>query len=319
MKNRLLTIVIPTYNRASLLDITLKNLINTVRYLKLEIIVSDNASPDNTESVVTAHMKDYSELKYNRQPINVGYDRNVITCYQHATSNYIWILGDSYSIIKEQVENVILRLEEGIYHGIVMNSFDRIKNIPSKVYNDPSKLLSDLGWHMTFLNSFIISREFIKNEFMERYCNTYYLHLGLFFENVVLYKSLQIYWISDNVISATVFDERMGNLRKGGWQDILFEVFGTHWFALIMSLPNQINIDSKLKCIKDHDENTHIFAIRRLLRFRTHDAIKREDFEKNKIFISFYTNVPIWKLKLLFYIPIPVLKFSKSIYFKIRK
>lgn len=319
MKKNLLSIVIPTYNRAALLDITLGNLIKTVRNLNLEIIVSDNASPDHTESVVRSHIKEYSELKYFRQPTNIGYDRNVMNCYKYATADYIWILGDSYKIVTEQLENIICKLDEGIYQGIVMNSFGRIKNIPSKIYDDPSDILSDLGWHMTYLNSTIISREFVKNVSLERYYNTYFFPLGVFFENIILYDNLQICWIEDNLILGTNFDKNLGDLRKGGWFDKIFEIFGTHWFCLIMSLPNQIRIEAKLKCIKDHDENTHIFALQKLIRLRANDIIYKDDFEKNKMFIPFFTNVSIWKIKLVFYIPISILKFLKFLFPKTDK
>ena len=313
MKKNILSIVIPTYNRSELLDISLCNLISTVRKFNIEIIVSDNASTDNTESVVRSRINDYSELKYFRQPTNVGYDRNVMNCYNYASTDYIWILGDAYQIVKEQLENVICKLDEGVYQGIVMNALNRIQNIPSKIYNDPSNLLSDLGWHMTLLNSFVISKEFTKNIACERYYNTYFFHLGVFFENIVLYDNLQICWIEENLILHTKFDENLGDLRKGGWFDKIFEVFGTHWFCLIMSLPNQISIDAKLKCIKDHDENTHIFAFKKLIRLRANDVIYRKDFDDNKVFVPFFTDVSMKKLEMVFYIPVFILKLMKLV------
>ena len=72
--NTLVTIAIPTYNRA---DNYLKQALSSAlvqTYRNIEIIVSDNCSTDNTESVVK-NFKD-SRIRYFKQKKNIGPYKN---------------------------------------------------------------------------------------------------------------------------------------------------------------------------------------------------------------------------------------------------
>jgi glycosyltransferase involved in cell wall biosynthesis len=313
MNNGILTICIPTYNRADLLNITLSKLIDVVKEYQCEIIVSDNASIDNTKKIVETHKKYYPNLKYFRQSKNVGYDRNVATCYENATSNYIWIFGDSKEITKENFGKILEIINQRIYQGIVVNSENRIKNTPSKVFNDASTLLSEIGWHMTLLCSSIISKEFITQQILERYFNTNFIHFGVFFENIVKYENLKILWIADNIVSGTEY----GEARTSNWN--LFDVFAIQWFSIVMSLPNQISLNSKLKCIKDHDRYTYIFSPKRLIRLRTRNEVCKSDLNKNQKILPYVLNSPLYKIKFIFIIPNSFLKIILKIYDGITK
>lgn len=74
-KNYLISVIIPTYNRAELLE---KALLSVVRqsYQNLEVIVIDDASSDETLSVVNKFGS--GKIIYHRNPVNKGvaYSRN---------------------------------------------------------------------------------------------------------------------------------------------------------------------------------------------------------------------------------------------------
>jgi glycosyltransferase involved in cell wall biosynthesis len=63
----ILTICIPTYNRASLIDEALNHLIPIISDLKIEICISDNASPDNTQAIIKKHQLKYPYINSYRQ------------------------------------------------------------------------------------------------------------------------------------------------------------------------------------------------------------------------------------------------------------
>lgn len=66
MKNKqpLLSICIPTYNRSTYLEEALCNIINDTSFSDdIEIIISDNASTDNTQEIVSKYIKHYSNIK----------------------------------------------------------------------------------------------------------------------------------------------------------------------------------------------------------------------------------------------------------------
>jgi len=88
----LVSIGIPTYNRAnSYLRYALRSAVNQ-SYKNIEIIVSDNCSPDNTESVV----KDFndSRIRYYRQRENIGPLNNRNFCLEQARGEYFVMLLD---------------------------------------------------------------------------------------------------------------------------------------------------------------------------------------------------------------------------------
>ncbi len=90
--NTLVTIAIPTYNRA---DNYLKQALSSAvgqTYRNIEIIVSDNCSTDNTESVAK-NFKD-SRIRYFRQKENIGSNNNCNFCLEHANGIYFLLFFD---------------------------------------------------------------------------------------------------------------------------------------------------------------------------------------------------------------------------------
>lgn len=98
----LVTIAIPTYNRA---DGYLKNAIQCAleqTYQNIEIIISDNCSPDNTEEVVKGFND--KRLRYFRQQANIGANNNFNFCLQQAHSSYFLLLHDDDTIDSDFIE-----------------------------------------------------------------------------------------------------------------------------------------------------------------------------------------------------------------------
>jgi glycosyltransferase involved in cell wall biosynthesis len=98
----LVTIAIPTYNRAnSFLKASLNSAINQT-YQNIEIIVSDNCSTDNTESVV----KSFNDrrIRYFRQKENIGAIPNTNYCLHQAKGVYFTQLHDDNLIDNDFIE-----------------------------------------------------------------------------------------------------------------------------------------------------------------------------------------------------------------------
>ena len=88
----LVTIAVPTYNRA---DRYLRQAVESAldqTYSNVEVIVSDNCSADNTEALI----KGYSapRLRYFRQVKNIGANNNFNFCVEQARGDYFLLLQD---------------------------------------------------------------------------------------------------------------------------------------------------------------------------------------------------------------------------------
>ena len=106
----LLSICIPTYNREAYLVDTIMSIVNQ-QETDIEIIISDNASTDNTHEKILQLQKKIPFLHYYRNKENLGADINFLNAVDKANGKYCWILGsddhinvDSISLLRSQIE-----------------------------------------------------------------------------------------------------------------------------------------------------------------------------------------------------------------------
>jgi len=100
----LLSICIPTYNRAEILRLTLNNLITNPDYDSdlVEIVVSDNFSSDDTQKVV----QQFSEVKYFKQETNIG-DENFYKALSYGNGLYLKLSNDTVFFKEGQLAKII--------------------------------------------------------------------------------------------------------------------------------------------------------------------------------------------------------------------
>lgn len=105
----LLSICIPTFNRAYYLDKCLNILLPQITQFgsQIEVIVIDNASVDDTMNVVKKYLSDYSFLTYHRNDSNIGYTGNQFKCYELSNGYYTAFLSDD----DLYTENLINKLQ----------------------------------------------------------------------------------------------------------------------------------------------------------------------------------------------------------------
>ncbi len=114
----LVTIGIPTYNRASgYLKQALKSAISQT-YSNIEIIVSDNCSSDHTEKVVR-NFND-KRIRYFRQSVNIGSNKNGNFCLDQANGLYFLLLFDDDMIDSDFVEVCMNALNGNHRIGLVL-------------------------------------------------------------------------------------------------------------------------------------------------------------------------------------------------------
>lgn len=100
--SKLITIGIPTYNRADgYLRQALESAIGQT-YPNIEIIVSDNCSSDYTEAVVRSY--DDPRILYVKHPQNIGAIRNYNYCLEQAKGEYFLLLHDDDLIDEDFIE-----------------------------------------------------------------------------------------------------------------------------------------------------------------------------------------------------------------------
>jgi abequosyltransferase len=166
----LLTIAVPTYNRAALLDQCLSSISDQWSACgeAVEIIVSDNASPDRTRDVVDAHITNGMKIQYILNETNIGASRNVVQCYQRASGNYVWIIGDDDVLLGGALEQILPLLKTGECGVINLNMYGFKENHPGALparmkphvvaYGSPAGFFARANFWVTLLSANIVRK-----------------------------------------------------------------------------------------------------------------------------------------------------------------
>jgi glycosyltransferase involved in cell wall biosynthesis len=113
---KLLTIAIPTYNRAKLLDAQLTWLAQAVKGFEdeVEIFISDNCSTDNTQDIIKKWKHNLSNFTFHscKNAENVGLNGNIINCLTSANTKYAWAIGDDDPIQDRAISYTIEKLRQ---------------------------------------------------------------------------------------------------------------------------------------------------------------------------------------------------------------
>lgn len=103
-----LSICIPTYNREKFISDTIQSIIkNNCELEDIEIVVSDNASTDNTKKLIESFRDIFPNITYFCWDKNMGADKNYLKTIEIASGEYCWFMG-SDDTIKENSLEVIL-------------------------------------------------------------------------------------------------------------------------------------------------------------------------------------------------------------------
>lgn len=105
----LLTIGIPTWNRAKELEMCIELLGRQIATIEdsIEIFVSDNASEDETEATVQKLQMRFGFVKYSRNEKNLGPDRNFLEVFKKSSGKYIWLFSDDDFMADSAIEKII--------------------------------------------------------------------------------------------------------------------------------------------------------------------------------------------------------------------
>ena len=124
----LLSICIPTFNRAHTLRTLLMRLKNEIFECGcnnlIEIIVCDNCSEDDTEVIVREFQSNEFIIKYYKQSSNVGFGANLTKAFSIADGEYCWMMGSDDIPAKGALNRILMstRLDCDVLMGAVLTN-----------------------------------------------------------------------------------------------------------------------------------------------------------------------------------------------------
>lgn len=224
----LLTIAIPTYNRSRYLERLLETLADQISPDSLvELIVSDNASSDDTHEVVERFQSCGLRIRYLKNETNRGPDLNILQCYEEAAGKYVWILGDDDFVRPGGLSKVISHIRDEEYDLVYVASVgftessvpsSAVQSVGVEVFEDAEILARRVNIFFTFISGNIVNKartSSVAHRPFSELAGSYLIQLGWIYAAVDHHRRSLV--INDPVVAALT-----GN--TGGYR--LFQVFG---------------------------------------------------------------------------------------------
>jgi len=133
--NKLVSVGMATYNDASYIKKAIKSLL-TQSYNNFELIISDNASTDDTKSICLEFAKKDKRIRYIRQKKNMGMVANFNFVLKKAKGEYfMWASSDDFWH-KEFIKKLYSLLEKNKDAVLAVSNFDNVYG-DKHLYNLP--------------------------------------------------------------------------------------------------------------------------------------------------------------------------------------
>lgn len=118
----LVSILLPTYNRSSYLESCIKSVLGQ-SYENWELVISDDASEDDTPKVASGISKRDSRIRYHRNPTRQGLPKNRNVTISLSQGSLIFFIEDDLKLapdcLKILVETLVELKDQGIKVGAI--------------------------------------------------------------------------------------------------------------------------------------------------------------------------------------------------------
>lgn len=239
MNQPLLTIAIPTFNRADLLDLCLSQAGPQVLAHRdqVELLVSDNASTDHTAEIVAKHLAAGIPIHALRNDANIGPEANFTQCLEKAKGKFFLIVGDDDVLLEGALDKLLPLLQDpeiGVAHiGCHPYRQDYKAERPRKslsgtarTYTDPRAFAAKVHVMFTFISGNVINKAILPTDFdPQEYVGTNLVQLSW---TLTAAMSARRNLLLDDYLVAAKAE------NTGGYQ--LCRVFGTNMNAIFRML-----------------------------------------------------------------------------------
>lgn len=236
----LLSLCMPTYNRAPLLQEALQaiaaQLAGPSAFQRVELIVSDNASTDATQETIEAFRcaSPQVQLRSFTQATNLGADANIRFVMRQASGRFVFLLSDDDLLLPGAVAHLLERIETCAEMDAVSLNIRLFEGTPDRaqppyfcleadrVIRDREEVLKALGSVLTFMSVMAFRRDLIDPDAHEDRIGTSLIQCFYFLDALAACREFHI-------TSHAYLAQRADN--TGGWS--FFKVFITSFSAVL--------------------------------------------------------------------------------------
>lgn len=231
----LLSICITTFNRAKFIGATLDSIVMQLTD-DCEVVIVDGGSTDETEQVVSDFVHRFENLRYFKQAINQGIDRDYDRSVQLSCGRYCWFMSDDDLLKRGAIAKVLSALEADLSLVLVNSErldlsmstvlLSRTRDIDDDIVYIPNQmdaLFSENISLLIYIGSVVIQRSIWTTRNRANYYGTLLVHIGVIFQELLPSPAL--------VIAQPLVSYRDGNSRSF-WSK-MFEIFWIKFPAMV--------------------------------------------------------------------------------------
>jgi abequosyltransferase len=243
-----LSVCIPTYNRAEYLRYNVDKLITLIRGIgpdQVEICVSNNDSTDHTEELIKNYISNNPDIRivYHKNETNLGADWNFHHAMNMASGEYTILLGDDDYFADNALKRIFELINSGIEFDMLLYNKSLVsvdlkpikktsylrEDIGSQVFDFSNPLVEkyyyslcrSLGGVFSFISSLVYKTEAIRLiEFDESFIGCIYSFLGYTFP--YLKNGRKLFFLNEYLINCRYGLPGFGD----GYKRILLDLNG---------------------------------------------------------------------------------------------
>ena len=229
-----LSICIATFNRSDFIAQTIDSIIHQLRP-DVELVILDGNSSDNTPDIIKHYCCLSNMVRYYRQSINSGVDRDYDNAVKCAQGEFCWLMTDDDLLDQNAVSKLLSLLDLSI-DLIIVNARVKDASLSEKLVphilpfsmdrnfstEDNELLFKDVASYLSFIGCVVIRRTLWLSRDRETYFGSLFIHVGVIFQKALLGR---VYVIAEPLITI-----RWGNAM---WTPRAFEIWMFKWPKLI--------------------------------------------------------------------------------------
>tara|TARA_B110000977_G_C11052141_1_gene482716 strand:- start:420 stop:1364 length:945 start_codon:yes stop_codon:yes gene_type:complete len=183
ISKEIVSVIICTYNQESVISKCIESVLNQKVNFKLEIIIVDDCSQDNTSDICISYQKKKPDIiKYFGRKKNVGVFANVNKCYLSCNGNYIAnCAGDDYYIDEYKLQKQYDLFKANPDYGLVYTDYKILDVSTNKLRSGNAEFYDNYVLDELLIRNFIPSPTMmIKAELVHGFINNneYYSKLS---------------------------------------------------------------------------------------------------------------------------------------------
>lgn len=236
--NILLSICIPTFNRATYLEDTINSIVKQKKFQEtndVEIVISDNCSDDNTKEVSDKFIRTFgNKIRYYRNSENIR-DKNFEKVLTYGKGIFLKLNNDTLIHCDNSLEIIIDTIRQNIdKKEIIFFSNAVLKNITKCVCENLDSFVKTVSFFSTWIICFGIWKEdFDSIDGFSRYANFQLIQTDVLFRMISLNRSV--------LVNNTKIFFSVPSKSIGGYN--IYQVFVTNYLGLLKKyrVSNQIS------------------------------------------------------------------------------